>query len=243
MATRNTRNTTRRTSKTAKPDHRDVDAAAQMGLETAVTGFYAAAGAADAFYGIAKERYDALRTQLEERRQRREKQAEDMRKFVTGLPNQAKGVQTDQLLADLTARYNEMAGRGRKVVDRLVRQASDAGAQMSADAENVRDTARETVSPFVNGAQESANRARRVADGESAATATRQTSTRRQAAARRTTSKTAGTSSSATTKPAAKKASTSKSTASKSTAGKAAASKPAEHKASENKSSGTGTSN
>lgn len=221
---------------TRKPDHRDIDEAARKSLETAVTGFYAAAGAADAFYEIAKERLEAVQTQLDERRRRREKQADDMRRFVTGLPEQAKGVQTDQLLADLTARYNEMAGRGRKVVDRLVKQVDQTSNRMAADAENVRDTARETVSPLVDGARQSAGRARKVAEGESAATSTPQTSTRRQAAARRSSSSTTRTSAA---RPAGKKPATS----STSTAGKPSAAKSSTPRASNAKASAAKASN
>lgn len=209
--------------------------ARQTALESEYTPLYAVAGLTDALAdalrsALVETQYRALKglTDLSSRGPALQQQAltnaEEARTFVITLPEQFLHLpeatkarvaelqtQANDLLAQATATYAELAGRGKLVVDDAVNGARGLSAQTEKRVDDLREEAGDRVDPLLEQVQETMTRARKNVSGRTATetvtprSAAKSAATQKSAAAKRAAAQDAAKKAAEVSAPATKK--------------------------------------
>jgi hypothetical protein len=171
--------------------------------------------------------------------------ADELRTFVITLPEQFKHLpnatkariaelqtQANDLLAQATATYTELAGRGKVAVDGAVGAARGLSDRTEQRVDDLRQQTGDRVDPLLKRAQETVTQARKNVSGRTATetviprSAARSSATRKATSTTRTAEKTAAKKMAAAKKTATQRATAAKSAAKAAKAAKAAAAEP-----------------
>jgi hypothetical protein len=236
------------------PRKETLDQARKSALESDYTPLYAVAGLTDALA-------DALRSALVERQDRARKgltdlqsrgpalaktNAEELRTFVITLPEQFKHLpdatkariaelqaQANDLLAQATATYSELAGRGKLAIDDAVGSAQGLSDRTDKRVDDLREDAGDRVDPLLEKVQETVTQARKNVSGRTATqtvtprSAAKGSATRRATTAKKVAEQDAAQQARARQAPAKKAAAAKKTATQRANAEKSAAKAPA----------------